>query len=708
MYILAALLGAALGVQDEERLRVDEADENFMRHWASALEEGDGQRLKSLLEEAHSKKAGKLFRLRAEDPLWVSLPRALTPRFLALPEKIRRPWEESAAGELGIGGDDARRRLLAEKYAATPAGRDAIEALANEDFDRGEILGAVRSWTRLLDDAPTPELALKLAQGHALRGDAKAVAALAARAKAGRWTGDVSVGSRRLPVAEALAALRCREAPAGAAPAGAPPTAELSLGRLELKGEGNGYGGRQHAAMLPAVADVDGRPLVFFTNGIKVLAVDPARADGGPLESAVVWRHPKEGAIRYGLPWSHTQGIARPPAGAVIDGARVYVNVFTQLAREPQKMRRNQDAFEGPSAIRALDVRTGELIWDTDAMETADSEGEPLKRVAQLFDRRYVCFCGPPLVRGERIYVPAMSSPRSGRECFVACFRTSDGEPLWKTSVAAFATSQDVLSITALAEEGGTLAVASNFGVVASLDAASGRVEWLRSYLEQADRPGGRPLPSLPVISGSAIYVLAQDATEPLAFDRWNGHVIPWPAAAVAWEDVDVLAGRVGDWLVFTGKQSCALRMSDGKLANLGVEEAPGAGRPALAGGRLFVPSKTSLRVFETSTWRLEDTRPWAAGGQGGNVAVGAGFCAVLGDKLDLCTSEALLAGEAPDALLRRARAMETTGRLPESILLLEKAEKLLEADPAAAERRSGLRERIQKLRESPAPEEKK
>ena len=708
MSILAALLCAALGVQDEERLRVDEADENLLRHWASALEEGDGQRLKSLLEEAHQKNAGKLFRLRADDPLWVSLPRALAPRFLALPEKLRRPWEESAVAELGIGGDDGRRRTLADVYAATPAGRDAIEELANEDFDQGRILGAIRSWTRLLDDAPTPELALKLAHAHALRGDAGAVAALAARAKTERWTSDVKIGARRLPVAEALAAIRCAERPAEAVAAGRPPTAELSLGRLELKAEGNGYGGRQHAAMLPATADVDGRPLVIFTNGIKVLAVDPARADGGSLEPAVVWRHPKDGNIRYGLPWSHTQGFARPPAGAVVDGPRVYVNVFTQLAREPQKMRRNQDAFEGPSAIRALDARTGELIWDTDAMETSDSEGEPIKRVSQLFDRRYVCFCGPPLVRGDRLYVAAMSSPRSGRECFVACFRTSDGEPLWKTSVAAFASSQEVLSITALAEDGGTLAVASNFGVVAALDAASGRVEWLRSYLEQADRTGGRPLPSAPIIAGSAIYVLTQDATLPMAFDRWSGRVLPWPKTEVAWEEVDLLAGRVGDWLVFTGRQNCALRMSDGKLANLGAEDAPGAGRAALAGGRLFVPSKTGLRVFETATWTLEDAHPWAAGGQGGNVAVGAGFCAVLGDKLDLFTSEAQLAGEAPDALLRRARALEMTGRVPESILLLEKAEKLLEADPEAVERRAGLRERIQKLREPPATEEKK
>ena len=214
--------------------------------------------------------------------------------------------------------------------------------------------------------------------------------------------------------------------------------------------------------MIPSWTEVDGRGLLVLSNGIRVLALDPARADGGPLDASVAWRHPKEGFIRYVLPWTHTQGFSRPPAGATVANGRVYANVFTQQAREPVRLRRgNQDSFEGPSALRAIDVRTGELVWDTDAMESYDADGERIKRVSLLFDRRYVCFCGPPLVRGDRLYVPVMSSPRSGRECWVACFRASDGEPLWKTWIAAFATSQDVLSITSISEEDGTIAVAS-------------------------------------------------------------------------------------------------------------------------------------------------------------------------------------------------------------------------------------------------------
>lgn len=698
MSFVAALLCSALALQDEERLRVDEEDENFMRHWAAALAEGDGRRLLTLFDDAHKKKGAKLFRSDPDVPLWIPLPRALAPRLAALPEKIRAPWETVAFEALENVRDPERRRELAETWAATRAGRDTLGALANEDFDRGDLIAAVRAWTRLLEVEPTPELALRLARAHALRGDAAAVADLAVRAKAGGWSGAVRVGARRLPLAEALAALPCA-APAAAVAKGAAPTAELPIGRLELKADGNAYGSRQHAAMIPAVGVVDGRELVVYTNGIRVTAVDPARADGGSLESAVVWRHPRENFIRYGLPWSHTQGHARPPAGVVLADGRIFANVFTAQARQTRRMRRNEDAFEGPSAIRALDARTGELIWDTDAVEVSDSDGEPMKRITQFFDRRYVCFCGPPVVRGDRLYVPAMSSPKDGREAFVVCFRSSDGEPLWKTSIAAFASSQDVLSVTAIAEEDGTLAVATNFGVVAALDAATGRIEWLHSYLEQADRAGGRPLASPPVIFGSRIVVLPQDAVAPLAFDRWTGRTAAWPETAVAWEDVDTLVGRSGDWLVFAGRRSCALRMSDGRVADLGEEASASSGRPALAGGRLYVPSRASLRVFETAGWTQVDARPWAGGSQGGNVAPGASFCAVLGDKLELWTGEGFLAGEEPPALLRRAGAFEGAGRAKDAIGALEKVLLQTEGDAAGL-----LRERIDKLRELPDP----
>ena len=703
----AALLCAALALQDEERLRVDDENEAFLRHWAAALEEKDAQRLRILMEEAHDKKAAQLFRPDPKEPLWFPLPRALAPRLAALPDRIREPWENIAQERLDREFDPDRRRALAEAWAGTRAGRDALAAIGNDAFDRGDLLGALRAWTRLLEIAPSAGLAVRLARAHALRDDARAVASLVARAKAEGWTGEVSIGARRVPLAEALAAVRPVPPPAPPAP-GLLPTAELSIGRLELKADGGAYGSKQHAAMIPEWAEVDGRGFLFVSNGIRVLAIDPARADGGPLDASVAWRHPKEGFIRYVLPWTHQQGFSRPPAGTAVANGRVYANVFTQQAREPVRLRRgNQDSFEGPSALRAIDARTGELIWDTDALESYDADGERIRRVTQFFDRRYVCFCGPPVVRGDRLYVPVMSSPRSGREAWVACFNAANGEPLWKTWIAAFATSQDVLSITAIAERDGMIAVSTNFGVVAALDSASGRVEWLRSYLEEADRSGGRSLPSAPVIAGSVVYVLTQDATLPLAFDRWTGRVIPWPEMDVPWEDVDALVGRSGDWLAFTGKRNLAVRPSDGKVVNLGDEESPAAGRATLSGGRLYLPSRAGLRIFDAATWAPLDTHAWAAGTLGGNVAVNAGVVAVLGDKLDLCTSEGLLAGEEAETLLRRARAFENGGRAKEAIDAFQRGLKLLDKDPAAAARAEEIRAKIEKLRE-PAPDEKK
>ena len=73
--------------------------------------------------------------------------------------------------------------------------------------------------------------------------------------------------------------------------------------------------------------------------------------------------------------------------------------------------RRGQDSFEGPSALRAIDLRTGDLVWDTDEIVTEDGD-ETVRRVDRMsFGRKNFCFTGPPLLRGDRLYVPVMTSP---------------------------------------------------------------------------------------------------------------------------------------------------------------------------------------------------------------------------------------------------------------------------------------------------------
>jgi hypothetical protein len=284
--------------------------------------------------------------------------------------------------------------------------------------------------------------------------------------------------------------------------------------------------------------------------------------------------------------------------------------------------------------------------------------------------------------------------------------------PIWSARIAGSTRQRDVVSVTTLAEDGGTLVVQSNFGVVGCLESGTGRVRWFAGY--KATNVGGRKLPSDPVIRGGLVYVLPQDGEGLLAFDRWTGRAVEMPASTVAWEDVNRLAGAAEDWLVFEGRQSGALRPLDGRFVALVPEDTPRPGRGALAGGRFYLPAREGLRVFDTATWKLVASRPWPEGGGAGNVAAGRSALAVLGERLELYSAgDALRARFAEDLAARPPRAegcarlgriLEEAGRVAEAIGAYSKALEGLEKDPGAGERAAELRARIGELREKAGP----
>jgi outer membrane protein assembly factor BamB len=712
MSALAALVPALVALlasqETDDRLQLEEAEDGFLRQWAKAEEERDGVGLLRLFERAHEKFPDHLVRPDPEVALWIPLPRALARKLMLLPEAVRESHEAVAREVLDGVQDPGARRKAAARYAFTQAGRRALEALANDDFDRGAVLPALRGWALALENGYSPDLAARLAHAYALLGDAVALRRLRARADDERWTGDVAVGGRKIPLRAWLGELRPAAAPP-APPPGPAASNEVPLGRLELKADGGAYG-KDGAAMIPTIASVDGRELLVLSNGLRVYALDPAKADGASLDSAFEWRHPKDGSVRTWLPWNHAQHRTKPAAGVAADGRRAYAVVFSREA--PQRIqvgRRGQDNFEGPSALRAIDLRTGDLVWDTDEIVTEDGE-ETVRRVDRMsFGRKNFCFTGPPLLRGDRLYVPVMTSPSTSRECHVACFNAETGFPVWSARIAGSSRLREVNSITTLAEEGGTIVVQSNFGVVAALDSESGRVEWV-SWYEPTRQSDPRAVPAPPVIAGGTVYTLAQDVDELLAWDRWTGKAVALPKSSVLWTDVHALVGRSGDWLVLQGRQNAAFRPLDGGVVNLVPDESPRAGRGAIAGGRFYLPTREGLRVFDTATWKLVESRAWPEGGGAGNLAAGAGTLAVLGERLELYSGAApLRAAFALDldsrppraeGCLRYGRILEEGGRFAEAAGAYAKALDALEKDPAAADRASEVRGKIAELRE--------
>jgi hypothetical protein len=301
-----------------------------------------------------------------------------------------------------------------------------------------------------------------------------------------------------------------------------------------------------------------------------------------------------------------------------------------------------------------------------------------------------------------------MTSPLTPRECHVVCLDARSGKPVWKTWIATAPPTKESGSVPSIAEEDGTVAVVTSAGVAAALDSETGATRWLVKYPRTQ---AYRYFASAPVLHRSAVYALAGDAGELLAFDRATGRPAPPPAPAeeLAWISVQHLVGRSGDWLVLGGRKNYVYRVTDGRLIELEDADAK-TGRPVLAGGYLYLPVSGAIHLYDTATWRVRESVPWAARSDAPNLLVTDGFLAAAGDRLDLSTSSGALlerlvpaAGGAtprPEACRRVASILENAGRPAESVPWYRKALAAWDKDPAWAETAEGLRKKLADLKE--------
>jgi hypothetical protein len=73
---------------------------------------------------------------------------------------------------------------------------------------------------------------------------------------------------------------------------------------------------------------VGGKDLIVVSNGLRVIAIDPARADGGSIEDAVEWRYPKPGPTRtYTLTYN---SMVLPFVGPAVAGDVVICPIFSE------------------------------------------------------------------------------------------------------------------------------------------------------------------------------------------------------------------------------------------------------------------------------------------------------------------------------------------------------------------------------------------
>jgi hypothetical protein len=386
--------------------------------------------------------------------------------------------------------------------------------------------------------------------------------------------------------------------------------------------------------------------------------------------------------------------------------------MFPKSQEAKQQKGRRQQNFLGPCVLRAVSLESGEALWDTETIKV-EVNGTTVPLVEHLkLDNSDFCFGGPPLVRGDRLYAAVMTSPSTGRQCWALCLDARTGQPIWCTDLGTAPQIKE-MSVAQIAEEDGTLVFSTNYGVVAALDSRTGIVEWLVKYLGkhqllQRHRTAGSP----PVIAGSLVYVLPQECEDLLCFDRWTGLEAPLPKLSEdltdAWQHVTHLIGGTGEWLAFSGARNLALRPLDGQVVRLPDSEPAHFGRGTISGGRLYLPTRNELSIFDTSTWKMVETLKWSEASSSGNLLVAGPLLIHLSDRLDLYTSPDLLLerfvhkvdAKSPNPLDCRqlARILETSGRTKDSVRYYRRALKAWENDAAWQETAEGLRKKLADL----------
>jgi hypothetical protein len=689
----------------------DQVSERFLKQWAAAEESRNTKELLDLYAVAHDTLGRALAQPDPEVDRWIPLRRLLASKLAALPPAALEHHEAIARQVLETVLEPAERRKAIDKYAYTRAGREALDHLSNSECDRGRLMEAMRGWSQVFEVRPGVETVARLALAHSMRKDGVSLATLRLQAEAKGIKGEITVEGKKRELYEYLASLMPPASPSVAMlKPSRTPTCEVPLGHYDLRDDGR-YG-EQLAVSLPAAGRTGDKDLVVISNGLRVIAIEPTRAEGGAIDEALEWRWPRERPVRT---WTlGNYNTALPYVGPTVDGNRVYCPMFPVSQDAKQQVGRRQQKFLGPSVLRSLRLSTGEALWDTETVEV-DVKGTKVPLLTHLeLDNSDFCFGGPPAVRGDRVYAAIMTSPFSGRRCWVLCLDGATGQPIWFTEIGSAPNTKE-MSVAMLAEEDGTVVVSTNFGIVAALDSAAGTIEWLVKYLtpNRPKRPGGhRTAASPPVIAGSLVHILTQDCEELLSFDRWTGLEAPLGERSqrITWEKITHLVGKAGDWLVFSGVNNLALRPVDGQVVDLpeGESNPNRLGRGAISGNRLYLPTRTELSIFDTTTWKVMETLRWSETSAPGNLLISGPHLVHLSNRLDLYTSIDLLQDRfgpkvdaetpQPGQCRQLAKILETSGRLKESVRYYRRALKAWEDDPAWQETAEVLRKKLADL----------
>jgi outer membrane protein assembly factor BamB/tetratricopeptide (TPR) repeat protein len=762
---LTVNLPAASQQPQEESIYLEKADRDFLERVKKAEQSRDWKSLFALYDASLTKYSQSVVQVSPDR--WTSVHEFFLTRISGLPKEAFEFYRFQNDGKARAAFDKAREtgkrrdveRVVEEYFFATGTD-EVVDGLASTDFDEGRVEEARSWWNRLLRLYPDSHLsravvAARIAHACLVSENVGGLEDLRRFVAKAKIDGPISVGGQSLPLTEYLAHASVPAHIAALRPAKMPflPDPEERLRRPTLgvrndirrwvydfnedRGETAaapepeaqrpvqmgrpGFRGRFRGDVpptppvpeypfIPAYAKIRGKEYVIFTDGSRVLAVDPARVKGKSVTAGVYWKYPSDKPIPRPQPGANGSS-GRPYIGVTIDGEHAFVTMYS--SPEARKIEQvpggNADGFEGVTAVKCLHIPTGKLVWDTDLPPLIDEFRTTCK---DYFERNF-SYAAPPLVRGDRLYLGVCTSPIGEQESRVVCLDRKSGRPLWSTFLSSVTAQQAAFMgmtyqpayLPMLAEQGGTLYVQTNLGVVGALNPANGTVLWLSQY----KRAGRRYQPNTgtteaafrrpanpPILWNGTLFVLAQDRADLLAFEASSGDEIKLPAAAdmhgdLDWKSILHLLGPVNDELVITGaNKSFQLKLRDETgpcyRANYLIASAcRGTGRGAVTDDYVYLPvmdeadgSQTGgLGVFDVRTWKVVERPSWKEPNEGGNLLVAGNYLVVATNRVAVYTDVDTLRnqyarrlGQSPpnaDLLLEYGETMRENDRLEEA-----------------------------------------
>jgi len=400
----------------------------------------------------------------------------------------------------------------------------------------------------------------------------------------------------------------------------------------------------REAPLAPVLPVVDGH-VVYVADSISLSAFDL-------VSGRVLWHHegPLEEIARRGLRnrWFDFSVYAQRRRRRAISPVQLAQPVLagqlllgTVQAREAVH---DLDEFEGypinhPLPRRrlvALDRDTGAVVW------SQEREDQPADAFVNEFD-----VAGPPAVGGGAVFI-AGSVTEGAIAAYLAAFDLETGELLWRTPLC---TGQQELTmfnrpfqehvLSPPLFDGTCVYVSTNLGIVAAVDAWSGRVRWLTGY-ESIPRVGASQmspeavsrevwwLNREPFVEAGVLFVAPLDSRWLLALDPADGRVLrllPANSSRSLREQPvrhQVLPTGTGQVLLVsgTGLERIDARSGQVLLAHTPFGDSPRVqmelsvcGAALLHGGTLYVPCQELLVGVDPESGEVTELHSWGAGG---------------------------------------------------------------------------------------------